>query len=557
MGKSYHKFYFTVLGVLIALSAYPMIMGIKIIILQYQNGSIRPEDYARYVIPYTAICVAILISVALYPVIARLKGLSTLVATSLGLILFVVLELFMEGITINSPTAKSTVQWQLLSCIGTPDAVRAFRKAYSDAYKIHYFLVSFVIIVLVIGIVYGYGRLVARGDRLNQIPLRLQLIAVAVLLTLCVFANFTGFFRDVSPYLSPLSAFLTAMFFIVLGVTAGIYAGSRLIGKNKGLSLGFPAFVAILVCSVMYYGEFKLLDGKLYSFGQSYFFTGIPYIAVSPVDMVIIIVSGIITALLMNITRKKYFHFLTDIKDGNTERLVRLIEEQIIGIARGQNVALELEKVSLGGLDIQTCRGCRVCFDKGEAKCPLKDDLLTIRDKILQTDGMIVASPVYVEDVNGIMKNWIDRMAFICHRPVFAGKTAIVVTTSGIGSSNHALKTISTALHTWGVHVAAQSKFRTGALMKSDEIDILYHDKIKKVAAKFFDAIINNETANPSFFMENFKSIYKVTEEFISDNPTFVVEEDESIIGFYGILNGDKEASLEYLYVEPKSIGKG
>ncbi|WP_291633350.1 GNAT family N-acetyltransferase [Clostridium sp.] len=60
-----------------------------------------------------------------------------------------------------------------------------------------------------------------------------------------------------------------------------------------------------------------------------------------------------------------------------------------------------------------------------------------------------------------------------------------------------------------------------------------------------------------SDYMENFKSLYKVTEEFISNNITYIIEENDSIIGFYGILRDDKEISLEYLYVEPKSIGKG
>jgi len=60
-----------------------------------------------------------------------------------------------------------------------------------------------------------------------------------------------------------------------------------------------------------------------------------------------------------------------------------------------------------------------------------------------------------------------------------------------------------------------------------------------------------------SNFMEKFKAIYKVTEEFISDNPTFVIQEDENIVGFYGILIEKNKTSLEYLFIEPKSIGKG
>lgn len=58
-------------------------------------------------------------------------------------------------------------------------------------------------------------------------------------------------------------------------------------------------------------------------------------------------------------------------------------------------------------------------------------------------------------------------------------------------------------------------------------------------------------------FMESFKSNYKVTEEFISEQPTFVLEELECVIGFYGLLCCEDEVSLEYLYVEPSFIGKG
>ncbi len=60
-----------------------------------------------------------------------------------------------------------------------------------------------------------------------------------------------------------------------------------------------------------------------------------------------------------------------------------------------------------------------------------------------------------------------------------------------------------------------------------------------------------------SDFMETFKSKYRVTEEFIRENPTFVMEEEGNIVGFYSILRDDKETALEYLYIEPSYIGKG
>ncbi len=58
-------------------------------------------------------------------------------------------------------------------------------------------------------------------------------------------------------------------------------------------------------------------------------------------------------------------------------------------------------------------------------------------------------------------------------------------------------------------------------------------------------------------FMDNFKKLYKVTEEMIINHPTYVLEENEQIIGFYSINRDFKKASLEYFYIDPSYIGKG
>lgn len=82
---------------------------------------------------------------------------------------------------------------------------------------------------------------------------------------------------------------------------------------------------------------------------------------------------------------------------------------------------------------------------------------------------------------------------------------------------------------------------------KAGESEILTSIAIKSEAYWGYD----------SDFMEKFKSIHKVTEEFISNNPTIIIEEDKNIVGFYGILIEKNETSLEYFFIEPKYIGKG
>lgn len=184
-------------------------------------------------------------------------------------------------------------------------------------------------------------------------------------------------------------------------------------------------------------------------------------------------------------------------KNGNTHRLVSLLEEELKNIAQLQHEEIEVERVFLGEANLSMCLGCRICFDKGEESCPLKDDLLSIRNKINKVDGIVLASPVYVEDVNGIMKNWIDRMAFNCHRPSFYNKTALIISTSGNLSTNHAVKTMKNALTAWGAYVNGIQKFTTGALMNKEEILSRYQKRIRNTAKKFFMSIKKEKYKKP------------------------------------------------------------
>lgn len=58
-------------------------------------------------------------------------------------------------------------------------------------------------------------------------------------------------------------------------------------------------------------------------------------------------------------------------------------------------------------------------------------------------------------------------------------------------------------------------------------------------------------------YMESFKDTYRVSENYISNYPTFLIEDDEEIVGFYGILMNERETGLEYFFIDSKHIGKG
>jgi multimeric flavodoxin WrbA len=182
--------------------------------------------------------------------------------------------------------------------------------------------------------------------------------------------------------------------------------------------------------------------------------------------------------------------------NGNTERLLKALMSQLIKTAEGQHIAIEIRHITLSRQEIKTCRGCRCCFDRGD--CPLEDDVAKIEELITDCDALVLASPVYMEDVNGVMKTWIDRMAFCAHRPIFFDKCAIAISTSGAGSSSHTLNTMKNALNAWGCHILSAHKFRMGAYMENEFIEERYASKLSDIAASLICSIQNNAAQKPA-----------------------------------------------------------
>lgn len=183
---------------------------------------------------------------------------------------------------------------------------------------------------------------------------------------------------------------------------------------------------------------------------------------------------------------------------GNTARIVQMIEARMQALAAEHDTSLEFETLFLGDLDIRTCRGCRACFDHGEDACPLKDDVPLIRAKMDAADGLLLASPVYVDDVSGLVKNWMDRLAYLCHRPAMGGKCAYPLATVGAGAVGHTLRTMNAALLTWGYHLVGQAGFKMGALAAAEQLP-RYQPTAREVADKLFRAVVQQQALNPKF----------------------------------------------------------
>ncbi|MBQ9121714.1 MAG: hypothetical protein IJY12_05090 [Clostridia bacterium] len=314
--KSFRLYCFlTLAGVLLA-SYYPIYMGVSVVSDMIRHGTVYAESYPKYIIPYTPIALALIVGVALMPLILRLaKKSALLVGSALSTAVFFAAELLLESMVTVTKTVTETVpleNWQMYMCY-VPSKLftsRAWTEVdvlmgeYSPAFKMHFYLIALVLIVSLLNCFYGFAAMIATGDRGRLKPLILQSVASVAFLGMCIWACFTAFYRTGEVRVSALSAVLMSVFFVLFGVTAGIYVASFTHRKKLSLSVVLPAAVASAITLLMYIGEMILLSGHLYRFGNGFFFTGLPGIVLAPADLVIILLSGAVTAALARAINK-------------------------------------------------------------------------------------------------------------------------------------------------------------------------------------------------------------------------------------------------------------
>jgi len=102
---------------------------------------------------------------------------------------------------------------------------------------------------------------------------------------------------------------------------------------------------------------------------------------------------------------------------GNTSFLVDIALDELA--AKG----LAVEKLTLSEYRVLPCEGHDECANL--AACPLDDDAEALLERMYRADGLILATPVYYEDVSGQMKVFIDRNCFNNYHEVWLAARSI------------------------------------------------------------------------------------------------------------------------------------
>lgn len=126
-------------------------------------------------------------------------------------------------------------------------------------------------------------------------------------------------------------------------------------------------------------------------------------------------------------------------REGNTSKMLDVVFETLN--AEG----IETEIVQVGGTDIRGCRSCYACIRNKDRKCSTKEDVFNgIFEKMIEADGMVLASPTYFADITPELKALIDRSGFIsrANGNLFRHKVGAGVVSLRRGGGIHAFDSI-------------------------------------------------------------------------------------------------------------------
>lgn len=107
----------------------------------------------------------------------------------------------------------------------------------------------------------------------------------------------------------------------------------------------------------------------------------------------------------------------------------RALTEAVLEGARGQGGTVERVDLSVAGVEF--CTACELCHKAPH--CPLEDAGCSILERMLAADGIVLASPVYLNQVTAQMKTLLDRSSHFIHCLRLIDKYLVAVTTSGGG----------------------------------------------------------------------------------------------------------------------------
>ena len=214
---------------------------------------------------------------------------------------------------------------------------------------------------------------------------------------------------------------------------------------------------------------------------------------------------------------KKIFVYVASnrCEDSNTFRYVSNVLFKVKSLMNN-NVSINIFHPK--NSNVNRCLGCEKCFYTG--KCPQDkiDDMKTIKNEMLLSDMIILASPIYSINISADMKIIFDRIACFAHLMALRNKPGICILTSCGNGVHFTLNYMNTLMTFFGLDVI--DKYNVSFYTKRNlEIDKNYMlDKIEESAIKITNYLNGKEKVKSNESLEtvfrNMKNYIKTLEQY-------------------------------------------
>ena len=146
----------------------------------------------------------------------------------------------------------------------------------------------------------------------------------------------------------------------------------------------------------------------------------------------------------------------------------------------------ETEMIDLCDFRVTPCTACDACSFNGV--CVNDDDVPSIIERMNEADGIVFASPVYIDNVSGQMKIFFDRLADAIHYQLIAGKYGCSVATTHTSGGEEVVAYQNHVLNYLGVIAVGGLSVATGGNAETiDAVEV----SARALGRKLFEAIRN------------------------------------------------------------------
>ncbi|WP_326910191.1 flavodoxin family protein [Sedimentibacter sp. MB31-C6] len=116
--------------------------------------------------------------------------------------------------------------------------------------------------------------------------------------------------------------------------------------------------------------------------------------------------------------------------DGNTYEAIKIVTNEL------ESQGIEVEIIQVGNKKINGCTACNACFKNRNERCIIDDEVNEWIQKMKESDGIILGSPVHFSAISATMKAFLDRAFYVAdaNKSLFrhkVGASVVAVRRSG------------------------------------------------------------------------------------------------------------------------------